>query len=212
MIETVRHGLKPKATQIYHQGLIKILVEYQVRSQGIVWREFMTRNQFNEWVNEVQNKVEQENRGLMSSPLYPMTRAKQQNSIAMQENEVSIMFFPRRFMNKSPIDTEKEVDTYSTRKQVEDDIAQEVFERDSSYDDATAASLIKTTQDFEKEINLGRIKELTDQLEISKIMEKQLKEENKASKQDNTRLVKANERLNEEIGRSKWKNPINPAW
>lgn len=144
----------------------------------------------------------------MSSPLYPRTKAKQQSNIAIQENELSIMSVPRRFRNKSPIDTEKEVDTYSTRKQVEDDIAQEVFERDSSYDDVAVASLIKTTQDFEKEINLGRIRELTDQLEISKIMEKQLKEENKASKQDNTRLVKANERFNEEIGRLKQKNDL----
>ena len=76
MIETVRHKHRPKATHIYHQGLIKILVEYQVKSRGIIWREFMTRNHFNEQVNEVQDKIEQEDRGLMSSPLYPRTRAK----------------------------------------------------------------------------------------------------------------------------------------
>lgn len=126
----------------------------------------------------------------------------------MSENETSVMSIPRRFRNKSPIDLEKEVETYSPRKQVENDIAQEVFERDSSYDDAAAASLIKTTQDFEKEINLGRIRDLTDQLEISKILEKQLKKENKASKKDIAKLVKANEKLNEELGRLKWKNDL----
>ena len=144
----------------------------------------------------------------MSSPLYPRTRAKQQNNMAMQENETFVMSIPRRFRNKSPIDTEKEVDTYSTRKKVENDIAQEECERDSLYDDTTAVSLIKTTQDFEKEINLGRIRDLTDQLEISKILEKQLKEENKASKKDNAKLVKANEKLNEELGRLKRKNDL----
>lgn len=144
----------------------------------------------------------------MNSPLYPRTRAKQQNNMAMQENETSVMSIPRRFRNKSPIDLDKEVETYSPRKQEENDIAQEVFERDSSYDDAETSSLMKTTQDFEKEINLGRIRDLINQLEVSKIMEKQLKEENKASKKDNTKLVKANEKLNEELGRLKRKNDL----
>ena len=67
---------------------------------------------------------------------------------------------------------------------------------------------MKTTQDFEREINLGRIMDLTDQLEISKILEKQLKEENKANKKDNAKLVKANEKLNEELGRLKRKNDL----
>jgi len=39
------------------------------------------------------------------------------------------------------------------------------LERDSYYDDAIVASLIKTTQELEKEINLGKIRELTNQLE-----------------------------------------------
>ena len=39
-------------------------------------------------------------------------------------------------------------------------------------------------------------------------MEKQLKEENKASKKDNTRLVKENEKLNEELGRLKRQNNL----
>ncbi|MCY6524732.1 hypothetical protein, partial [Actinobacillus pleuropneumoniae] len=67
---------------------------------------------------------------------------------------------------------------------------------------------MKTTQDFGRELNLGRIIDLTDQLEISKILEKQLKEENKANKKDNAKLVKANEKLNEELGRLKRKNDL----
>ena len=58
MIETVKHEHRPKAGQIYHHGLIKILVEYQVRSHGIVWREFMSKNQCTKQINEVQDKVE----------------------------------------------------------------------------------------------------------------------------------------------------------
>jgi len=149
---------------------------------------------------------------MMSSPFYPGTRAKKQNNTTMQENEVSIMSIPRRFRNKSPTEInskEKEVqivDTCSMGKQVEHDIEQEALEKDSYYDDATTTSSIKTTQELEKEINLGKIRELTDQLEISKILEKHLKEENQASKKNNARLFKENERLNEEIGRLKRKN------
>lgn len=42
-------------------------------------------------------------------------------------------------------------------------------------------------------------KELTDQIEIRKILEKQLKTENKAHKKDNAKLIKTNEKLQEEI-------------
>ena len=68
MIETVKQEHRPKAAQIYHQGLIKILVEYQVRSQGIAWRVFMIKNRFTEQIIEAQEKIEQENRSLMNSP------------------------------------------------------------------------------------------------------------------------------------------------
>lgn len=136
----------------------------------------------------------------MSSHFYPRTRVKKKNNTTMQENEVSIMSIPRRFRNKSPTEInskEKEVqlvDTCSTRKQVEDAIEQEALERDSYYDDATTVELIKTTQELEKEINLGKIRELTDQLESNKILEKHLKEENQARKKNNARLVKENEK------------------
>lgn len=205
MIETVKQEHMPKAGQIYHQGFIKILVEYQVRSQGIVWREFMSKNHFTEQINEAQDKIEQENRSLMNSLLYPRTRAR---NMAMHETEISVMSIPRRFRNKSPIDLDKEVEAYYPRKQEENDIAQEVLEMDSSYDDAAAASLMKTTQDFEKEINLEKIQDLTDQLEISKILEKQLTEENKAHKKDNDKLVKTNEKLKGELGRLKRRNEL----
>ena len=81
----------------------------------------MSRNQFIEQVHEVQDKTEQENRGVLNSPLYPRTRAKQQNSMAMQENETSVMSIPR---NRNSIDFEKEVEAYSPRKPEEQDIAQ----------------------------------------------------------------------------------------
>ena len=166
----------------------------------------MSKNQFIEQINEAQDKIEQENRSLMNSPLYPRTRAK---NMAMQETEISFMYIPRRFRNKSPIDLDKEVEAYSPRKQEENDIAQEVLERDSSYDDdAAATSLMKTTQDFEKEINLAKIQDLTDQLEISKILENQLTGENKTHKKDNAKLIKTNEKLKEEVGRLKRRNEL----
>jgi len=55
MIETVKLEHRPKPGQVYHQGLIKILVEYKVRTQGIVWGEFLSKNHFVEQVNEIQN-------------------------------------------------------------------------------------------------------------------------------------------------------------
>ena len=142
----------------------------------------------------------------MTSPLYPRTTAR---NMAMHETEISVMSIHRRFRNKSPIDLDKEVESYSPRKQEEHDIAQEVLERDSTYDDdAAAASLMKTTQDFAKEINLAKIQDLTDQLEISKILEKQLTEENKAHKKDNSKLIKTNEKLKEELGILKRRNEL----
>jgi len=47
--------------------------------------------------------------------------------------------------------------------------AQEIFEWASSYNDTTTPSTMKTTLELENEINLGRIRALTDQLGISKI-------------------------------------------
>jgi len=87
-------------------------------------------------------------------------------------------------------------------------MAQEIFERDSSYNDTAAPSLMKTTQELENEINLGKIRALTDQLEISKILEKQLKEENKENKKEKAKMVKENEKLNEKLGRLKRKNDL----
>ena len=67
---------------------------------------------------------------------------------------------------------------------------------------------MKTTQDFEKEIHLAKIQDLTDQIEISKIVEKELKSENKAQKKDNEKLMKTNEKLQEEIIRLKRRNEL----
>lgn len=36
MIENAKNETRPKEAQIYHQGLIKILVEYQVKTKGVV--------------------------------------------------------------------------------------------------------------------------------------------------------------------------------
>lgn len=69
-------------------------------------------------------------------------------------------------------------------------------------------SFVKNTQDLENELHLRKIKELIDQLEINKILEKHLEEENKASRKNNAKLVKENEKLTEEIGKLKRKNDL----
>jgi len=51
-------------------------------------------------------------------------------------------------------------------------------------------------------------KDLTDQIEISKILEKQLKTENKAHKKDNAKMIKTNEKLQEEIRKLKRRNEL----
>lgn len=56
MVETVKNETKPKGAQIYHQGIIRILVEYQVRSKGIVWKEFLFQNHHEEPTIEEQYK------------------------------------------------------------------------------------------------------------------------------------------------------------
>ena len=53
---------------------------------------------------------------------------------------------------------------------------------------------------------MRKIRELTDQIEINKILKKHLKKENKACKKSNAKLVKENEKLIEEIGKLKRKN------
>jgi hypothetical protein len=201
MIESVKQENRPKSAQIYHQGLIKILVEYQVKSKGLEWKEFMHKNHFTEQLIDIQDRVEQESRSMMNSPLYPMTRAR---NMAMHETETSFMYVHR---NRTSIDLEEEVEAYSPRKPEEQDIAQEPLERDSIYNDA-GESLMKTTQDFEKEIHLAKIQDLTDHIEISKIVEKQLKTENKAHKKDNAKLIKTNEKLQEEVSRLKRRNEL----
>jgi len=69
-------------------------------------------------------------------------------------------------------------------------------------------SFAKDTQELEKELHLRKIKELTDQLEINKILEKHLRKENKANKKNNAKLVKENEKLTEEIEKLKIKNDL----
>jgi len=58
MIEPVKNENRPKEAETYHQRLIKILVEYQIKTHGLVWREFLNQNQYEEQVIEEQNKVE----------------------------------------------------------------------------------------------------------------------------------------------------------
>jgi len=197
MVETVKQENKPKATQVYHQGLIKILVEYQVKEKGLDWKEFMHKHHFTEHFVDIQDKVEQEDRSMMNSPFYPRTRAKK---LAMHEIDTSISV-PR---TRNSVDFEKEVEAYSPRKPEE----QEPLERDSIFDNDAGESLMKTTQDFEKELNLAKIQDLTDQLEISKIVEKQLKSENKAQRKENAKLIKTNDKLQEEISRLKRRNEL----
>ena len=87
MIESVKNETKPKEAQIYHQGLIKILVKHQVRTQGITWNDFLVQNQHEEQAIEEQYKTYEETRGIMNSPLYPRTRSKKKHNTIMFEKE-----------------------------------------------------------------------------------------------------------------------------
>jgi len=69
-------------------------------------------------------------------------------------------------------------------------------------------SFEKDTHELKKELHLSEIKELTNQLEINKILEKHLKKENKASKKHNVKLFKESGKLTEDIGKLKRKNGI----
>lgn len=84
----------------------------------------------------------------------------------------------------------------------------EALEKDSYFENVEATSFAKDTQELEKELHMSKIKELTYQLEINKILENHLKKENKACKKNNAKLVRENEKLNEEVGKLKRKNNI----
>ena len=50
-------------------------------------------------------------------------------------------------------------------------------------------------------MHLNKIKELTETLEVSRILERHLKKENKMYKKNNESVIKENEKLNEKIGK-----------
>lgn len=94
MIENVKNKTKPKEAQIYHQGLINILVEYQVKAKGVVWKEFLVQNHLEKQTIEEKYKPIQEIRSIMNSPLYPRTRSKKQQNIVMVERGASFISTP----------------------------------------------------------------------------------------------------------------------
>ena len=66
-----------------------------------------------------------------------------------------------------------------------------------------------TSKDTKREDqNFLRVRELTDSLEIRKIMERHLKEENETYKINNEKLVKENEKISEEVEKLKNKNNL----
>lgn len=46
MIESVKYETKPKEAQIHHQRLIKVIVDYQLKTNGMIWKYFIIENKF----------------------------------------------------------------------------------------------------------------------------------------------------------------------
>ena len=66
MIESINSEIKPKEAQFIHQGLIKIIVEYQMKTKGVVWKDFLTQHQFEEQIIEEKFKPVHETKSIMN--------------------------------------------------------------------------------------------------------------------------------------------------
>lgn len=57
MIEIVKNKDEAKEANVYHCGLIKILVEYQARNKGIIWNEFLAKNHFEDQLTRNEERL-----------------------------------------------------------------------------------------------------------------------------------------------------------
>lgn len=89
MINNVKNKTEAKEANIYRHGLIRILVEYQVRNKGLLWKDFLAKLHFEEQTTGNEEKFEQLHiiRSIMHSPLYPKTRVKKKQDNIMIEKE-----------------------------------------------------------------------------------------------------------------------------
>ena len=76
MIEGVKNKTEERETNTYHQALIKILAEHQVRNKGLVWKEFLVQNHLEEQTTKEKFEQMHVTRSIMNSPMYPRTRSK----------------------------------------------------------------------------------------------------------------------------------------
>ena len=93
-------------------------------------------------------------------------------------------------------------------KRMQQKVYENPIDRDSYFwnNEVENTSVSKNTKDEDQ--NLSRVRELTDSLEIRKIMERHLKEENETYKIINEKLFKENEKISEEVEKLKTKNNI----
>lgn len=143
----------------------------------------------------------------------------------MVERETYFLSIPRRYRRKSQEETrskEKDpevqvVEQPPTKKKIDEiikkmqrEVYEEPLENDSYFDNVEvgATSYAKDTREKERELHLNKIKELTKKLEVSRIIERNLKKEKKMYKKNNERMIKENEKLNEKIGKLETKNTI----
>lgn len=94
-----------KETHIYHQGLIRILVEHKIKSKGLAWKESLAQHQIEE--KRVEEKFEQihKTRRIMNYLLNMRTRSKKQQDSIMIENEKYFLSITRRPRKKSQEET-----------------------------------------------------------------------------------------------------------
>ena len=48
MAKAVQKRAEDKLTSLFHYGLIKIIITYELQKQNLTWQEFLIHNQFEE--------------------------------------------------------------------------------------------------------------------------------------------------------------------
>ena len=126
------------------------------------------------------------------------------------------MTISRRQKKKHSVEPEIQVmETSPIKKQANEileRLQQEVYEnpmdRDSQFENNEVEATSVSKDSKREDQNLSKVRELADSLEISKIMERHLKEENETYKITIEKLVKENEKISEEVEKLKNKNNL----
>ena len=78
MAKAVQKRAEDKLTSLFHCGLIKIIITYELQKQNLTWQEFLIHNQFEE-----QEELPEE--GLKEDKLLMITYPKMENKTLKQQ-------------------------------------------------------------------------------------------------------------------------------